>query len=115
MSSRPPSAKGEGMGALSLARFIVLEALSRPRAVLATIMLALSAGFIILPDPGASYATMTFHGAPLVYTPAVMGIIAGAMFGAVSMPLVVLAMSALALMRTWRAVFGVAAAPSWKL
>ena len=103
------------MGTIALARLIALEALRRPRAVLATIMLALSAGFIILPDPGASYATMTLHGAPLVYTPAVMGIIAGNMFGAFSAPLVVLAMSALAPMRTWRAVLGVAAAPSWKL
>ncbi len=103
------------MGAFTLARLIAVEALRRPRAVLATIMLALSAGFIILPDPGASYATMTLHGAPLVYTPAVMGIIAGEMFIAFSMPLVMLAMSALAPMRTWRAVFGVAAAPSWKL
>ncbi len=37
------------------------------------------------------------------------------MFIAFSMLLVVLAMSAFAPMRTWRAVFGVAAAPSWKL
>ncbi len=105
----------EAMGALTLARLIALEALRRPRAVLATIMLALSAGFIILPDPGAPYATITFHGAPLVYTPAVMGIIAGEMFVAFSMPLVMLAMSALAPLRTWRAVLGVAAAPSRKL
>jgi hypothetical protein len=105
----------EGMGAITLARLMTLEALRRPRAVLATIMLALSAGFIILPDPGAPYATMTLHGAPLVYSPALMGIIAGEMFIAFSMPLVMLAMSALAPLRTWRAVFGVAAAPSWKL
>jgi hypothetical protein len=58
---------------------------------------------------------MTLHGAPLVYTPAVMGIITGEMFIAFSMVLVVLAMSALAPMRTWRAVLGVTAAPSWKL
>lgn len=103
------------MGALTLARLVGVEALRRPRAVLATIMLALSAGFIVLPDPGAPYATMTFHGAPLVYTPAVMGIIAGEMFVAFSMVLVVLAMSALAPLRAWRAVFGIAAAPSWKL
>ena len=103
------------MGALTLARLIAREASRRPRAILATIMLALSAGFIILPDPGAAYATMRFHGAPLVYTPAVMGIITGEMFIAFSMLLVVLAMSAFAPMRTWRAVFGVAAAPSWKL
>jgi len=80
------SAKVE-MGAFTLARLIALEALRRPRAVLATIMLALSAGFIILPDPGANYATMTLHGAPLVYTPAVMGIITGEMFIAFSMVL----------------------------
>ena len=103
------------MGAFTLARLMALEALRRPRAVLATIMLALSAGFIILPDPGANYATMTFHGAPLVYTPAVMGIITGEMFIAFSMVLVMLAMSALAPLRTWRAVLGVTAAPSWKL
>ena len=41
------------MGAFTLARLIALEALRRPRAVLATVMLALSAGFIVLPDPGA--------------------------------------------------------------
>ena len=103
------------MGAFTLARLMALEALRRPRAVLATIMLALSAGFVILPDPGAPYATMTFHGAPLIYTPAVMGIIAGEMFIAFSMVLVVLAMSALAPLRAWRAVAGVASAPSWKL
>lgn len=103
------------MGALSLARLIAREASRRPRAVLATIMLALSAGFVILPDPGAHYATMTFHGAPLVYSPAVMGIVTGEMFIAFSMLLVMLAMSALAPMRTWRAVLGVTAAPSWKL
>jgi hypothetical protein len=103
------------MGAFTLARLMALEALRRPRAVLATVMLALSAGFIVLPDPGAPYATMTLHDAPLVYNPAVMGIIAGEMFIAFSMPLLMLAMSALAPLRTWRAVFGVAAAPSWKL
>ncbi len=52
------------MGALTLARLIAREASRRPRAILATIMLALSAGFVILPDPGAAYATMRFHGAP---------------------------------------------------
>jgi hypothetical protein len=103
------------MGALTLTRAIVLEASRRPRAVLATIMLALSAGFIILPDPGANYATMTLHSAPLIYTPAVMGIITGEMFIAFSMVLVMLAMSALAPLRTWRAVLGVASAPSWKI
>jgi hypothetical protein len=103
------------MGALTLARLIALDALRRPRAVLATIMLALSAGFIILPDPTAQYATITLHGARLIYTPAVMGIITGQMFIAFSIPLVMLAMSALAPMRTWRGVFGVAAGPSWKL
>lgn len=103
------------MGALALARLMAKEALRRPRALLATIMLALSAGFVILPDPGANYATMTFHHQPLAYTPAVMGIITGDMFVAFSMLLGVLAMSALAPLRAWRAVFGVAAAPSWKL
>ena len=103
------------MGAFTLARLIAREASRRPRAVLATIMLALSAGFIILPDPGANYATMTLHGAPLVYTPAVMGIITGEMFIAFSIVLVVLAMSVIAPLRTWRAVLGVAAAPGWKL
>lgn len=103
------------MGALALARLVALEALRRPRAVLATIMLALSAGFVILPDPGAQYATMTLGDAPLVYTPAVMGIITGEMFNAFSMVLVVLAMSVLAPMRAWRAVLGVAAGPSWRL
>ena len=103
------------MGVFTLARLMAREASRRPRAVLATIMLALSAGFIILPDPGAHYATMTLHGAPLVYTPAVMGIVTGEMYIAFSMVLVVLAMSALAPMRAWRAVLGVTAAPSWKL
>jgi hypothetical protein len=103
------------MGVFTLARLIALEALRRPRAVMATVMLALSAGFIILPDPGANYATRTLHGAPLVYTPAVMGIITGEMFIAFSMLLVMLAMSVLAPLRTWRAVFGVTAGPSWKL
>ncbi len=45
----------------------------------------------------------------------VMGIITGEMFIAFSMVLVMLAMSALAPLRTWRAAMGVAAAPSWKL
>ncbi len=103
------------MGAFTLARLMAREASRRPRAVLATIMLALSAGFIILPDPGAHYATMTLHGAPLVYTPAVMGIITGEMFIAFSMVLVMLAMSALAPLRIWRATLGVTSAPSWKL
>lgn len=103
------------MGAFTLARLIGLEAFRRPRAVLATVMLALSAGFLILPNPGASYATLTFHNQPLVYTPAVMGVITGGMFVAFSMLLGVLAMSALAPMRAWRAVFGVTAAPSWAL
>jgi hypothetical protein len=103
------------MGAFTLSRLIALEALRRPRAVLATIMLALSAGFIILPDPAAHYATMTLHDAPLVYTPAVMGVITGEMFIAFSMPLVMLAMSALAPMRSWRIVLGVAGGPGWTL
>lgn len=103
------------MGALTLAGLVMREALRRPPAVLATIMLALSAGFMILPSPGASYATLSLHGAPLVYTPAVMGIITGEMFIAFSMLLVMLAMSALAPLRIWRAVLGVAAGSSWKL
>jgi hypothetical protein len=103
------------MGPIALARLMALEALRRPRAILATIMLALSAGFVILPDPGAPYATMTFHNHPLVYTPAVMGIIAGEMFVAFSMLLGVLAMSALAPMRAWRGVCGIVATPSWAL
>ncbi|HWA92133.1 MAG TPA: hypothetical protein VG889_19000 [Rhizomicrobium sp.] len=102
------------MGALTLARLIAQEASRRPRAVLATIMLALSAGFIILPDPGAAYATMSVHDAPLVYTPAVMGVIAGEMFVAFAIPLVMLAMSMLAPLRIWRAVLGVAGGPGWK-
>lgn len=102
------------MGALTLARLMAREALRRPRAVLATIMLALSAGFIILPDPGAAYATMSLHGAPLIYTPAVMGVIAGEMFVAFAIPLVMLAMSMLAPLRTWRAVLGIAGGPGRK-
>jgi hypothetical protein len=101
------------MGALTLARLIWTEASRRPRAVFAVIMLALSAGFVILPDPGAAYATLTFHGHPLVYTPAVMGFIVGGEFVAFAVPLCMLAMSALAPMRAWRSVFGVTAAPSW--
>ena len=103
------------MGALTLARLMALEALRRPRAVLATIMLALSAGFIILPNPGAAYATLTFRGHPLIYTPAVMGFITGGEFVAFSILLGVLAMSALSPMRAWRSVFGVTAARSWDL
>jgi hypothetical protein len=103
------------MGALTLARLMTLEALRRPRAVLATIMLALSAGFVILPNPGAPYATLTFHGHPLIYTPAVMGFIAGGEFVAFAILLGVLAMSALAPLRAWRSVFGVAAARSRSL
>jgi hypothetical protein len=103
------------MGALTLAGLIWTEASRRPRAVFAVIMLALSAGFVILPDPGAAYATLTFHGHPLIYTPAVMGFIAGGEFVAFAVPLCILAMSALAPMRAWRSVFGVAAAPSWAL
>ena len=100
------------MGALTLARLMALEALRRPRAVLATIMLALSAGFIILPNPGAAYATLTFRGHPLIYTPAVMGFTTGGEFVAFSILLGVLAMSALSPMRAWRSVFGVTAARS---
>ena len=103
------------MGSLTLARLMGLEALRRPRAVLAAIMLALSAGFMILPSPGASYATLTFHRHPLIYTSAVMGFIAGGEFVAFSILLGVLAMSTLAPLRAWRNVFGVAGAPGWKL
>ncbi|HEY6579065.1 MAG TPA: hypothetical protein VIY09_07060 [Rhizomicrobium sp.] len=103
------------MGALTLARLMGLEALRRPRAVLAVVMLALSAGFMILPSPGASYATLTFHRHPLIYTPAVMGFIAGGEFVAFAILLGMLAMSALSPLRAWRSVFGVAAAPGWTL
>ena len=103
------------MGAFTLARLMMLEALRRPRAVLATIMLALAAGFVILPNPGAPYATLTFHRQPLIYTPAVMGFITGGEFVAFAILLGVLAMSALAPLRAWRCVFGVAAAPSRSL
>jgi hypothetical protein len=103
------------MGALTLARLMGLEALRRPRAVFAAVMLALSAGFMILPSPGASYATLTFHRHSLVYTPAVMGFIAGGEFVAFAILLGVLAMSALAPLRAWRSVFGVTAAPAWTL
>jgi hypothetical protein len=103
------------MGALTLARLMGLEVLRRPRAVLAVLMLALSAGFMILPSPGASYATLTFHRHPLIYTPAVIGFITGGEFVAFAILLGVLAMSTLAPLRAWRNVFGVAAAPSWKL
>jgi hypothetical protein len=103
------------MGAFTLARLMALETLRRPRAVLTSIMLALSAGFIILPNPGAAYATLTFHGHPLIYTPSVMGFITGGEFVAFAILLGVLAMSALAPMRAWRSVFGVTAAPSWEL
>lgn len=103
------------MGALTLARLMTLETLRRPRAVLATIMLALSAGFVILPNPGAAYATLTVHGHPLIYTPAVMGFITGGEFVAFSILLGVLAMSALSPVRAWRSVFGVAGARSPEL
>jgi hypothetical protein len=103
------------MGALTLARLMGLEASRRPRAVLAAIMLALSAGFMILPNPGASYATLTFHRHTLIYTPAVMGVIAGCEFVAFAILLGVLAMSTLAPLRAWRNVFGVAGAPGWTL
>src|SRR5580692_8774079 len=103
------------MGSLTLARLMALEALRRPRAMLAVIMLALSAGFIILPSPGASYATLTFHRHPLNYTPAVMGFIAGGEFVAFAILLGMLVMSALAPLRAWRKIFGVAGAPGWKL
>ena len=103
------------MGALTLARLVALESLRRPRAVLAAIMLALSAGFVILPDPGASYATLTFHRHPLIYTPAVMGFITGGEFVAFAILLGVLAMSALVPLRAWRVALGVSGASSWSL
>ncbi|HEY3814679.1 MAG TPA: hypothetical protein VGL66_15775 [Caulobacteraceae bacterium] len=103
------------MGAFTLSRLIWLEASRRPRALFATIMLALSAGFLILPDPGAGYATLTFHGAPLVYTPAVMGFITGGEFTAFSGALGVLAMTVVAPMAAWRVVYGVANAPAWRI
>ena len=103
------------MGALTLARLMALESLRRPRAVIAVIMLALSAGFVILPSPGAAYATLTFHRHPMIYTPAVMGFITGGEFVAFALLLTVLAMSALSPMRVWRSVLGVTAASSWKL
>jgi hypothetical protein len=103
------------MGALTLARLMTLETLRRPRAVVAAIMLALMAGFVILPSPGAAYATLTFHRHPLIYTPAVMGFITGGEFVAFAILLGVLAMSALSPLRAWRTVVGVTAAPSWQL
>jgi hypothetical protein len=103
------------MGTLTLSRLIWLEASRRPRALLATLMLALSAGFLILPDPGASYATLTLHSRPLVYTPAVMGFITGGEFTAFSGALGVLAMTVVAPMAAWRAVYGVARAPAWRI
>jgi hypothetical protein len=103
------------MGAFTLSRLIWLEASRRPRALFATIMLALSAGFLILPDPDAGYATLTMHGAPLVYTPAVMGFITGGEFTAFSGALGVLAMTVVAPMTQWRAVYGVANAPAWRV
>ena len=103
------------MGAFTLSRLIWLEASRRPRALLATIMLALSSGFLILPDPNAGYATLTSHGAPLVYSPAVMGFITGGEFTAFSGVLGVLAMTVVAPMAAWRAVYGVARAPAWRV
>ncbi|WP_163260438.1 hypothetical protein [Caulobacter sp. 17J65-9] len=103
------------MGAFTFSRLIWLEAARRPRALLATIMLALSAGFLILPDPGAGYATLTFHQSPLAYTPAVIGFITGAEFTAFSGALGVLAMTVVAPMAAWRAVYGVANAPAWRV
>lgn len=103
------------MGALTLARLIWLEASRKPRAILATLMLALSSGFLILPDPDAGYATMTVHDAPLVYTPAIMGFITGSEFTAFSGALGVLAMTVVAPMAAWRAVYGVANAPAWRV
>jgi hypothetical protein len=103
------------MGALTLSRLLMLEALRRPRALLATIMLALSAGFVILPSPDASYATLMFKQHPLLYSPGVMGVIAGGEFVAFSIVLGMLATSALAPLRAWRSVFGVAAAPAWQI
>jgi hypothetical protein len=103
------------MGAFTLSRLIWLEASRRPRALLAVIMLALSAGFLILPDPGAGYATLTAHGSPLVYTPAAMGFITGGEFTAFSGALGVLAMTVVAPMAAWRAVYGVAGAPAWRI
>ncbi len=102
-------------GAFTLARLIWLEASRRPRALLAVVMLALSAGFLILPDPGAGYATLTFHRSPLIYTPAVMGFITGGEFTAFSGALGVLAMTVVAPMAAWRAVNGVANAPAWRV
>src|SRR5271168_4356406 len=103
------------MGALTLSRLIALDALRRPRAVLASIMLALAAGFVILPSPSAPYVTLSFKGHPMIYTPAVMGFIAGGEFVAFGIVLCVLAMSALMPMRAWRSAIGVASAPSWKI
>jgi hypothetical protein len=51
----------------------------------------------------------------LLYSPAVMGFIAGGEFVAFSIVLGVLATSALAPLRAWRSTFGVAASPAWKL
>ena len=103
------------MGAFTLSRLIWLEASRRPRALFAVIMLALSAGFLILPDPGAGYATLTSHGAPLAYSPAVMGFITGGEFTAFAGALGVLAMTVVAPMKAWRAVYGVANAPAWRI
>jgi hypothetical protein len=102
-------------GAFTLSRLIWLEAMRRPRALFATIMLALSAGFLILPDPGAGYATLTLKNSPLVYTPAVMGFITGGEFTAFSGALGVLAMTVVAPMAAWRVVNGVANAPAWRV
>lgn len=103
------------MGAFTLSRLIWREAARRPRAILATIMLALSAGFLVLPDPGAGYATLTLRERPLAYTPAVMGFITGGEFTAFSGALGVLAMTVMAPLAAWRTVYGVTAAPAWRL
>jgi hypothetical protein len=103
------------MSAFTLSRLIWLEAVRRPRVVLAAVMLALSAGFLVLPDPGADYATLTLNDHPLAYSPAVMGFITGSEFTAFSGALGVLAMTVITPMATWRAVYGVTGAPAWKL
>jgi hypothetical protein len=103
------------MSALTLSRRIWLEAARRPPVVMATVMLALSAGFLVLPDPGADYATLTLNNQPLAYNPAVMGFITGGEFTAFSGALGVLAMTVMTPMATWRAVYGVTGAPAWKL
>jgi hypothetical protein len=78
-------------------------------------MLALVAGFLVLPDADAAYTTFSYQGQRLVYTPAVMGIIAGNEFSGFITFFGAIALATMVPQQTWRTVFALSGVASWRL